>query len=166
MGAARSGQLSSPCGVAGPSCCLRAPGHASLATPASSLLPPCCSWHPASNPFLTSFQPYTPLGPRCPEGSAVAQVRMWPSGLGGGGGCRGHLPSARGPTSVSFCLRARRSCCRCLSPSPQRRLCPPHCPLPPFSDHCALLSCPAGVPWYLCPGLSPGWVSPQQVGVF
>lgn len=97
MGAARAGQLSSPCGVAGPSCCLRAPGHASLATPASSLLPPCCSWHPASNPFLTSFQPYTPLGPRCPEGSAVAQVRMWPSGLGGRGGVPRSPALCKGP---------------------------------------------------------------------
>jgi hypothetical protein len=37
--------------------------------PPPSPLPP-----PPANCFLTSFQPYTPLGMRCPEGSAVAQV--------------------------------------------------------------------------------------------
>lgn len=113
----------------------------------SALLPPClppppprpprlpAAPAPAPNPSLTSFQPPTPLGARCPEGNAAAQVRTWPSGWGAGGTPR-YPSSARGPTPASVLLPVSTTVSR--RPPPPRAVSVPRAvPSLPPADGCA-----------------------------
>lgn len=107
--------------------------------------PPPRTCHLASNLSLTSFQPYTPLGTRCPEGNAVAQVRMGPSGLRGGvggpararGASQGPLYGAPLPPESHLRVGGGRLCPSC----PAQGLLP-MLPLAPCrSGHSARQSC-------------------------